>query len=370
MSWNQQDSSIRNPNPHACIDLFQISLPEPHLSCFSSRQPNIYSDVRKEEKVNCGGKRTFTTEAVSVFSRLWLLFWKEKKKKKKLPRLYVIPLFFSGFTVERYISICHPFQREKFCSTSRAIKVIGMLVLISLLLHAIQGYFWIYTDNDCVPRPSVTVGGTASLWSVWSWITELLVFGLVPLAILFLNILVIKEARYLSRTEESRLCLRGGHKGSAATVTLLAVSFYLIFTTLPVTICYALFSTFPEGDAYLTDEAMYTDPTWQRHFNYISVRTIVQELGMSHYACNFFIYLATGKLFRRELKLLILGIFCKGKLELLRRKEHSEMSQSYRATNATACTFARMSVSSKKVENGEVAHLWWTCFLLLWMTFA
>ena len=257
--------------------------------------------------------------------------------------------------MERYISICHPFKREKFCSTSRAIKVIILLLVISLLLHAIQGYFWIYTNGDCVPRPSVTVGGTSSLWSVWSWITELLVFGLVPLSILFLNILVIKEARYLSKTEETRLCLKSGHKSSAATVTLLAVSFYLIFTTLPVTICYALFSNFPEGDLYLSNEEIHTDPTWQRHFNYISVRTVVQELGMSHYACNFFIYLATGKLFRKELKILLFGTFCKRRLEQLRMKEHSEMSQSYRATTVTV---ARVnSVMCKKTENGAVAHL-------------
>ena len=256
--------------------------------------------------------------------------------------------------MERYISICHPFKREKFCSTSRAIKVIAMLILISLLLHAIQGYFWIYANNDCILRPSVTLGGTSSLWSVWSWITELLVFGLVPLSILFLNILVIKETRYLSKTEETRLCLRGGHKSSAATVTLLAVSFYLICTTLPVTICYALFSNFPEGDPYLTNKEMHSEPTWQRHFNYVSVRTIVQELGMSHYACNFFIYLTTGKLFRKELKTLIFGAFCKRKLETLRRKEQSEMSESYRAIT---CAFARVSITSKKTENGDVTHL-------------
>ena len=262
-----------------------------------------------------------------------------------------LPFVFLGFTVERYISICHPFKREKFCSTSRAIKVISMLLVISLLLHAIQGYFWIYIEGDCLPRPSVTVGGTSSVWSVWSWITELLVFGVVPLSILFLNILVIKEARYLSKTEETRLCLRGGHKSSAATVTLLAVSFYLIFTTLPVTICYALFSNFPEGELYLTDEEIHKDPTWQRHFTYISVKTIVQELGMSHYACNFFIYLATGKLFRKELKTLVFSIFCKRRSEQLRMMEHSELSQSYRATTRAS------SVVSKKTENGDVAHL-------------
>ena len=83
---------------------------------------------------------------------------------------------------------------------------------------------------------------------------------------------------------------------------LLAVSFYLIITTLPVTICYALSLSFPEGDP----AADYTtDPTWRRYFVYSNIRTLVEEMGLSHYACNFYIYLATGRVFRRELRRLL-----------------------------------------------------------------
>jgi len=32
------------------------------------------------------------------------------------------------------------------------------------------------------------------------------------------------------------------------------------------------------------------------------VRAVTQELGMSHYACNFYIYVATSSAFRRQLK--------------------------------------------------------------------
>jgi len=50
----------------------------------------------------------------------------------------------------------------------------------------------------------VTEGGSSSVWSVWSWVTELLLFGVVPLVILVLNVLVIVETRRLS-AEERRL---------------------------------------------------------------------------------------------------------------------------------------------------------------------
>jgi hypothetical protein len=92
---------------------------------------------------------------------------------------------------------------------------------------------------------------------------------------------------------------------SAATVTLLAVSFYLIFTTLPVTVCYVLYLGFPEGDSSLSINEQSMDPTWIRHHVYRAVRTTVEELAMSKYACNFYIYLMTGIAFRCELRRLI-----------------------------------------------------------------
>jgi len=97
-------------------------------------------------------------------------------------------------------------------------------------------------------------------------------------------------------------------RSSATTLTLLVVSFYLIFTTLPVTVCYALYLTFPEGDPALTDpEARAADPVWRRFIIYSNVRTVVEEIGLSHYACNFYIYLLTGRVFRRQLRRLLCG---------------------------------------------------------------
>jgi len=77
-------------------------------------------------------------------------------------------------------------------------------------------------------------------------------------------------------------------RSSATTFTLLVVSFYLIFTTLPVTVFYALYLTFPEGDPTITDpEARAADPAWRRFIVYSNIRTVVEEIGLSHYACNF-----------------------------------------------------------------------------------
>jgi len=74
---------------------------------------------------------------------------------------------------------------------------------------------------------------------------------------------------------------------SATTVMLLAVSFYLIAMTLPVTVVYAVYFSFPEGGA-AADIA--TDATWRNHLTYWTIRAVVQEIGMSHYAGNIIIY--------------------------------------------------------------------------------
>jgi len=214
--------------------------------------------------------------------------------------------------VRRYISVCHPFKREQFCTTQRAVIVIIMLCVGVLLLHLIQAYFWQFNaqTDECAVRQEVVVHGIRSVWTVWSWVTELLVFVLVPLAMLALNALVIAETRRMAVIEHqlvptsSRDSSDGGrgknraHGPSATTVMLLAVSFYLIAVTLPVTVVYAVYFSFPEGDELAN---IATDATWQKHLTYWTIRAVVQEIGMSHYAGNIIIYVATGKIFRSEL---------------------------------------------------------------------
>jgi len=52
----------------------------------------------------------------------------------------------------------------------------------------------------------VSSAGSSSVWTVWSWITELLVCGLVPLVILLLNVLVIAETRRLLDQQKQLTC--------------------------------------------------------------------------------------------------------------------------------------------------------------------
>ena len=114
-----------------------------------------------------------------------------------------------------------------------ALSTLGPRLLLDLRPLPVHAYFWTFDPvlEECVVRPKLTVGGMASVWSVWSWVTasiamsvsvglsvcpraylrnyrsasavwswvtELSVFGAVPLSILALNTRVISETRKIS----------------------------------------------------------------------------------------------------------------------------------------------------------------------------
>ena len=220
---------------------------------------------------------------------------------------YLSPLLVLGFTVERYIAVCHPFKKGKFCTIRRATRVCVALVALSMSLSGIQAYFWTYDHvaKDCTVRAQAMAGGSSSVWAVWTWVSEMLTFLLVPVIILVFNVLVIREVRHLSRTGRNLLPSNssgrgsGGSTGAATTLMLLSVSFYVICTTLPATLVYALAEQFPEGDPYLTDVQIQQDAAWHSYLSYLMGRKVVEELCLSHYACNFLLYLITGVHFRR-----------------------------------------------------------------------
>lgn len=213
---------------------------------------------------------------------------------------YLSPFLVLAFTTERYISICHPFQREKYCTNRRAKIVIICMVAAMPCLTALNGYFWTFdAAHGCMPRPEVLEGKTRSLYTVYTTTVDLLVFLVVPLSVLVLNVLVIREMRRLSRMDTVHLH-GSSQKTGSTTVMLLAVSFYQIITTLPVSIAYAFYLKY---NCYI-QECLTED---EKHAErvYILILTIIGEYGITHYAFNIFIYICTGKMFRQELAKLV-----------------------------------------------------------------
>ena len=64
--------------------------------------------------------------------------WCEVYSVAYMATQYMSPTLVLGFTVERYIAVCHPFIKERFCTVGGAIRVTVSLVLSCLALATAQ----------------------------------------------------------------------------------------------------------------------------------------------------------------------------------------------------------------------------------------
>ncbi|KAL3866828.1 hypothetical protein ACJMK2_044089 [Sinanodonta woodiana] len=230
---------------------------------------------------------------------------------------YLSPLLVLAFTVERYIAVCFPLRRQQFCTTKKAMIVTVCLSLLALGLGCMQGYFYQYDTQlgYCHLRTEAVTGGNKSIWSIWTWVTEMLIFLFVPLCILFLNVIIIREIRRLARSNESKMVQ---FQTVTTTFTLLLVSFYYIITSVPVSIVYAVRYEFLPSE-----QSTYSPDFQSKYRKFQLAKTIIEELGMTHFACKFYIFLSAEKLFRDEFIHVILRVFCKNKLHTSDYTQHT-----------------------------------------------
>ncbi|XP_063431672.1 G-protein coupled receptor 35-like [Mytilus trossulus] len=208
---------------------------------------------------------------------------------------YLAPLLVLGFTVERYIAVCHPFRKEQWCTVRRAFIVIACLTALSIIFACVQADLWTYYPiyKECFSKD-----GNQKFQIIWTASTEIMFFLVVPLCVLMFNILVIRE---IKRITSHGPAVSAG-ESHTSTVTLLSVSFYFICTLLPASVVYAIQYEMPTGkmENLLTLEWIATDPVWLSFFKYIAIRKVVEEVCLSNSACYFFIYYITGKNFRTQ----------------------------------------------------------------------
>lgn len=223
---------------------------------------------------------------------------------------YLAPLLILGFTTERYIAVCLPFKKEKYCTVRRACIVVACLTAFSVILGSVQAYIWTFNEERqlCYYRK-----GAKPFYVVWTWVSEMLIFAVVPLAVLIFNILVIREIKNLTKRSSFRMHRDSTSRGSSnqtSTVTLLSVSFYLICTLLPATIVYTMQSLIKTGEHTIPTEKWPEDPQWQIYLTYFTIRKVVEEVCFSNYACYVFIYYITGSYFRTEVHKILCFRLC------------------------------------------------------------
>ncbi|CAG5132028.1 unnamed protein product [Candidula unifasciata] len=254
--------------------------------------------------------------------------------------LYYVPQYLStflvlGFTAERYVAVCHPFFKEKLCTVQRAFIIVLCLTFFSILLSSVQIYIWTYSDAEgtCNIRPEAGANDDTSFWNIWGWVTDILAFVLVPLIVLVINVLVLREIFRISKNDVMRRQNSRSGNNAASTVTLLAVSFYLIVTQISATVVACLQQAFPTGDIFMTDDEIRNDKTWSNVFTYMEVRRIIEVVCLSHYACYFLIYCLTGKHFRKQAIYLITFRGRVSCLSSLVSKKHRKEQYSMVSTN-------------------------------------
>ena len=233
-------------------------------------------------------------------------------------------LLVTAFSVERYLVIRDPLNSRSLDRERHTKRHIALLVAVSTCVALVQAYFYTYDSfRGCTLRESVKRGGVWSVFSVWSWTSELLFFGALPVGVLVINSLLIRiiarrdtSSVFASSTssrktdEEQPMSVAGSScrsetkrkRSHVKNVTLLCVSFYTILCELPVTIVHCLEESIQPGDYGSTDAQIRNDAAWQSFLDYRATRYIVENIAASHYAVGFYISLATMETFRQELK--------------------------------------------------------------------
>ena len=172
---------------------------------------------------------------------------------------YMSVLLVAAFTAERYVAVCHPFLKEKWCTVRRACVATSLCLLLSLGIASVQAYIWTFHEplNICNTRPSAAEGDHRSFWNVWTWAVEVVVFLALPLVVLVFNVLVLREIVRLSNdgviTRQQGRSHSSGSSTTTSTLTLLCVSFFFVVTQLTATIVTNLQLAFPTGSPFLTD---------------------------------------------------------------------------------------------------------------------
>uniref|UniRef100_A0A4W3GYS1 G-protein coupled receptors family 1 profile domain-containing protein n=1 Tax=Callorhinchus milii TaxID=7868 RepID=A0A4W3GYS1_CALMI len=117
------------------------------------------------------------------------------------------------FTFDRYVAICCPKLKTKYCTEKTALRVIAVVALIFFVENIpwsfgyIPQYIFNDTPRDCQYKPSYH---TSLLWIVFDWLQIILTPFLAFVLILLLNALTVSHILISSR---ARRRLRGHSDG-------------------------------------------------------------------------------------------------------------------------------------------------------------
>lgn len=289
---------------------------------------------------------------------------------------YLSPLLVLGFVGERFIAVCYPLYRKVLCRTRTARTYAAVGGTVVALLSVAHPVFWTVdpVKGFCGYR---TLPGLETAWSVFSPVTDVMFFVVLPLFVVVLDLIVvvklcrIRNNAIRTKTNRTSMALqklsgekhgrRGGGGGGggqeerdrgpkkeeeemerpmpelairvpaqATTAFILTVSLYEALCLMAESTVYLLMASYPRGDPHLTEAEIVQDPTWIGFFRYSAAQCVVYGLTLTRHGCLTLLFLAIGAKFREA--------FC----DLLRCRKSSPM-----ATEVTKTTSVSSSTRSR-----------------------
>lgn len=226
--------------------------------------------------------------------------------------MYMIPLYISemlvlGFTIDKLESLRNPFRSGWFSRNQRAPKHIVWIVVSVTAFSIPQAYFWKvdnkgYCDDN---RQS-----TSLEHPIWIWLTESIIYFVIPAAVIILNFHIIRTAKHsIIRVRHSlnkQVHVRVTERLKQSTVVLLQLSFFRMLTLLPLAVIQKLqhldiFKPSRLPPVYTIQE-VWASQRWNRYIIYSAFFHCLWMVCASRLALSVVIYYKSSLHFRREFR--------------------------------------------------------------------
>ena len=171
------------------------------------------------------------------------------------------------------------------CTTSRSKKVVVSLILVATTLTAL-----IYVSM---------IVGTYTYINIIVSILLVIIYGVLPAAVLVVNLIVVREVRRSSHYAATNLGLQQHHQSTSSNSAVPTVT--LVTTSLVYVAIYGTWSMFTVVFMWIDPVAVHVA---LRHIFHVAAAALPLV-----YAYNFYVYLITSKLFRSELHKLLCYCF-------------------------------------------------------------
>ena len=199
-------------------------------------------------------------------------------------------------TLERFIAVVFPFQRDTFCKPRSA-------VIIIIIVFAILSYSQIFRlvivekgEYSCTAPEKYLHIYVAMHIYMYQLVMQ---FLLPAMLIMIFNVTILYKIRMLRRQVTQHGTVHNYtqfQKGAKTTCMLLIVSFTYVVTVLPLVIL-----------SMTIHVAMKVDPTAARFmiFSLNDLRFVLEFISEINYGANFYIYIMSGTQFRYQLRYII-----------------------------------------------------------------